>query len=40
MQPKPLALRILDIVAIILLGLSTYFALNAPTGCSVIGLCK
>src|SRR5574341_481259 len=32
MQPKPLALKILDIVAIILLGISTYLALVfAPT---------
>jgi heme exporter protein C len=31
MQPKPLALRILDIAAIILLAVSTYVALNAPT---------
>lgn len=31
MQSKPLALRILDIAAIILLAISTYVALNAPT---------
>src|SRR5919106_3462541 len=32
MQPKPLALKILDIVAIIVLGISTYLALVfAPT---------
>ena len=31
MQPKPLALRILDIAAIIVLAISTYVALNAPT---------
>ena len=31
MQSKPLALRILDIAAIILLAISTYTALNAPT---------
>lgn len=31
MQSKPLALRVLDIVAIITLGISTYLALNAPT---------
>jgi heme exporter protein C len=31
MQTKPLALRILDIAAIILLGIATYMALNAPT---------
>jgi heme exporter protein C len=31
MQPKPLALRSLDIVAIVVLGISTYLALNAPT---------
>jgi heme exporter protein C len=31
MQPKPLALRILDVAAIILLAISTYVALNAPT---------
>jgi heme exporter protein C len=31
MQSKPLALRILDIAAIILLGISTYVALTAPT---------
>jgi heme exporter protein C len=31
MQPKPLALRVLDIAAIITLGISTYLALNAPT---------
>ncbi|HET6822796.1 MAG TPA: cytochrome c biogenesis protein CcsA [Anaerolineales bacterium] len=30
MQPKPLALRILDIAAIIVLGIATYMALNAP----------
>ena len=31
MQPKPFALRILDIVAIIVLGIATYMALTAPT---------
>jgi heme exporter protein C len=31
MQAKPLALRILDIAAIILLAVSAYVALNAPT---------
>jgi heme exporter protein C len=31
MQAKPLALRILDIAAIIALAISTYVALNAPT---------
>lgn len=31
MQTKPLALRILDVAAIILLAVSTYVALNAPT---------
>jgi heme exporter protein C len=31
MQPKPFALRILDIAAIILLAVSAYAALNAPT---------
>jgi heme exporter protein C len=31
MQPKSLALRILDIVAIIVLGIATYMALTAPT---------
>lgn len=31
MQAKPLALRILDIVAIIVLGIATYMALTAPT---------
>jgi len=30
MQPKPLALKILDIAAIIVLGIATYMALNAP----------
>jgi heme exporter protein C len=30
MQPKPLALRILDIAAIVVLGIATYMALNAP----------
>ena len=30
MQPKPLALRILDIVAIIVLVIATYMALTAP----------
>jgi heme exporter protein C len=31
MQPKPLALKILDIVAIVVLGIATYMALTAPT---------
>ena len=31
MQTKPLALRILDIAALILLGIAAYMALNAPT---------
>ena len=31
MQPKPLALRILDIVAIVALAVSAYVALTAPT---------
>jgi heme exporter protein C len=31
MQPKPLALRILDIVAIVALAISAYVALTAPT---------
>jgi heme exporter protein C len=31
MQPKPLALRVLDIVSIVVLGIATYMALNAPT---------
>lgn len=31
MQPKPLALKVLDIAAIVLLAISTYMALNAPT---------
>ena len=31
MQSKPLALRILDIAALIVLGIATYMALNAPT---------
>lgn len=31
MQPKPFLLRILDIVAIIALGIATYLALTAPT---------
>ena len=31
MQPKPLALRILDIAAILVLILAAYMALNAPT---------
>ena len=31
MQPKPFLLRIIDIVAIIALGIATYLALTAPT---------
>jgi heme exporter protein C len=31
MQPKPLALKILDIVSVVVLGIATYMALNAPT---------
>jgi heme exporter protein C len=31
MQPKPLALKFLDIAAIIVLGIATYMALTAPT---------
>jgi heme exporter protein C len=31
MQAKPLALRILDLAAIVVLGIATYMALNAPT---------
>lgn len=31
MQSKPLALKILDIAAILVLGIATYMALNAPT---------
>jgi heme exporter protein C len=31
MQPKPLALKILDIAAILVLIIATYMALNAPT---------
>jgi heme exporter protein C len=30
MQPKPLALRILDIAAVVVLAVATYMALNAP----------
>jgi heme exporter protein C len=31
MQPKPLALKVLDIAAIVVLIIATYMALNAPT---------
>lgn len=31
MQPKPLTLKILDVISVIALGMATYYALTAPT---------